>query len=452
MLIVLIGVRGAGKTTALNELRARKYDILTPSTTREPRYIGDTEYDYVSAWNTVDYEWEIKVGKYTYGMRKSELEKAKDNVCFTVFDPLNIAVFDSKRDRLGITSMTVGLDTIDNIDEQSARVEGDHSRLMSDKSFRSARKAVQECDAVLTGDERTIVEAITCLVAIFHGRGGVLVKQQIDPLVKAGCLVTGGDIENVKTASYDLRIGNEILCQGKYIELTEAEPTFSIPPYSYAIVSALEHANFPPFIIGRFDLKVSYFFEGIVLSNGPQVDPGYKGALFCMLYNGSDRPKVLTVGKHFATIDFTTTTLLTKGYRQKYQLKQKMHQFITEVSVANRGGLVVEMVDEKVGAVASQVKKIQNNFWAIAAAVIALVVVVPALVIPVAWIEIGNLHTEKLAFEDIRRQMEEDNKAANVKNLDLAALKRTLAQIEKRIGAIEAYNEAATQNKEKPIQ
>lgn len=407
MLIVLVGARGAGKTTLQNTVSQRGVEILQPSTTRAPRFEGETEYDFVNSWQNTTYAWSIPVGDDTYGMRRSELAKAEDRTCITVFEPLNLEVFEQKRRALGIETMTVGLATIADLAEQHRRVKADAKRTMSQADLDRVSKIVSECDVVLGGDADTVAEALLSLVRLAEGRGGIVTRDHLLPLMRAGAMLTDSEEPNIRSASYDLRVGSEILFQGKVITLSPVEPRFEIPPYTYAIVSALEQASMPPFVIGRFDLKVSSFFEGLILSNGPQVDPGYKGALFCMLYNGSGRPRLLTLGKHFATIDFTTTTNVTEGYRQQYQLKRRMGQFLTDESVTGRGGAIVDVIDDKIAVVHKEVEKLSTSFWAIVAVVVALFVVIPAIVIPVAWIEIGYIHTERLAIEDAQRKFSE---------------------------------------------
>jgi deoxycytidine triphosphate deaminase len=404
MLIVIVGARGAGKTTLLEALRAKGVMVLQPSTTRLPRFDNDKEYDFVKQWTKAKYAWTISVGDKKYGMRKTELAKASDAHCATVFEPLSLHVFESARRSFGIETMTIGLDTIRGVAEQHGRVGGDESRKMDEAALTKVTKIVAECDVVLKGDAQTVADATLAMIALLQGRGGVVTIDALRPLIRANAFIADGDEANIRPASYDLRVGPEILCQGQVTELSDANPRFEIPPYSYAVVSALERANLPPFVIGRFDLKVSYFFEGVILSNGPQIDPGYKGALFCMLYNGSGKPKLLTFGKQFATIDFTTTTTITQGYRQKYQLKQRMAQFASDNAVTGKGGAIVQLVDEKVAIVDRKVGEIKTNFWAIAGAVIAISVVAPTILVPIFWIEIGTMHTERLAIEDAQRK------------------------------------------------
>lgn len=404
MLIVLVGARGAGKTTIQNALRDSGIEILQPSTTRPPRFEGEKEYDFVANWKAANYAWSTLVRDDNYGMRRSELNKARTKTCVTVFDPLTLSIFEGKRRDLGVESMTIGLDTIRDILEQRRRVGNEENRTIDEAEFERVRAVIAQCDLVVTGNENVVVSCILTLIGLIEGRGGVVTKQHLVSLMRADAMLTNAQEANIKSASYDLRVGKEILWQGSIIELTEASPRFEIPAYSYAIVSALEHANLPPCVIGRFDLKVSYFFEGFILSNGPQVDPGYKGALFCMIYNGSGRSRILTLGNHFCTIDFTTTVDVTEGYRQKYQLKQRMAQFVTEESVIGGGGSIVDLVQKKVKAVESKVSGIKRNFWTIAAAFIALGVVVPTLAVPVLWMEIGEIHREKANIEESQRR------------------------------------------------
>ena len=75
MLIFLIGVRGAGKTSCLEQLRIHPgLDILQPSTTRKPRSPGETEYDFRTAFD-VQMAWAIQVNAEHYGMRQSEIDR-----------------------------------------------------------------------------------------------------------------------------------------------------------------------------------------------------------------------------------------------------------------------------------------------------------------------------------------------------------------------------------------
>ena len=50
-------------------------------------------------------------------------------------------------------------------------------------------------------------------------------------------------------------------------------------------------------------------YKGLVWVGSLQVDPGYRGYLFCPLYNLSDKEQELTYKEPLFTIDFVRTTL-----------------------------------------------------------------------------------------------------------------------------------------------
>ncbi|MFB9992537.1 hypothetical protein ACFFLM_11225 [Deinococcus oregonensis] len=157
MLIVVTGVRGAGKTTLINRLsEVRAFDVLQPSTTRKPRGYNDHEYDFVEEWNDSDYAWTIKVGSDKYGFRNSEVEKAKSSNCIIVFDPLQLEVLQEFLSHNFYDIVTVGVDTLNTIEDQADRINNDAKRIMSKEDFTIAREVVKQCDLVLKGNEEDV--------------------------------------------------------------------------------------------------------------------------------------------------------------------------------------------------------------------------------------------------------------------------------------------------------
>ena len=148
---------------------------------------------------------------------------------------------------------------------------------------------------------------------------GVLLSDAIEDCVTRFGLITPFEKENLKPASYKLRIGDEYSIGGKIVPLVD-EPgknKIVIPPFAVAIIKTLETINMPRFLIARWNIQVSKAYEGLVWVGGPQVDPGYVGYLFCPIYNLRDKEVELTMGKSIAVIDFVTTTpvgLLSKSY------------------------------------------------------------------------------------------------------------------------------------------
>ncbi len=138
-----------------------------------------------------------------------------------------------------------------------------------------------------------------------------------------GChtLLKNGERSSVSGASYDLLLGDEYFYGGEILTLSRQKPILTIEPYDYAIVTSRESCDLPRDVCGRFDLAVSMFCQGIILSNGPQVDPGFRGVLFCLLFNTSSRPVQLKRGQHYATIEFHKLVEPTYRYGGRYREK-----------------------------------------------------------------------------------------------------------------------------------
>lgn len=369
-LIVLVGMQGAGKTTVLNRFQGGR--VLKPSTERPPRFHGEDEYHFETAWAPADFAWTIMRGKIRYGMRWSELH-AIEHLGITVFDPLMLDVLKNSPASLEFEIITVGLDTLSSVAEQNLRVGNDSERFIQQSDFDRQRDAITKCDVVLRGDEGVVVSAVEAVASILAGRGGVLSAESIKPLIAAGSLLDDADVGNVEPASYDLRICDRYWCQGRYHTLTAENPVLEIPPYSFALVQAREQARLPRFIVATFDIRVSLFFSGVILSNGPQVDPGYSGALFCMLHNASGTPVGINRNDHFSSIQFQTLATPSKGYVAHYQNKKDFHDFLSGSDSIKPGGKIYEHVNSIGDNLKSEFKSLRWNVFAVTVSVVAII-------------------------------------------------------------------------------
>lgn len=347
-IVAVLGVRGAGKSTLLRSLNEFPHVKTLQPTTNRPKRGEEEEYEFISTFPRSDgMAWEIEVGDYSYGVRNKQVKDIPDGcVGVTVFHPGSIEVLEEFRQRWTGEVVTIGLDTITSLDEQRARVDGDTSRQMSSADFESEITQVRKADFVIRGDAVRVLNATKAVCELLVSRGGLVGKNWLVPLIRAGSLLDNAQEEGVQPASYDLRLGCEVWCQGKRHELTDHDPFFRIPPYSYAIVKAEESARIPCFIAGRFDLTVSLFFKGVLLSNGPQVDPGYNGALFCTLFNGRDVHADLKMGQHFATLEFCVLGTRVDGYTGQHQNKNDLNAFLEAETGAGPGGNIVGRIEE----------------------------------------------------------------------------------------------------------
>lgn len=347
-ILVVLGIQGSGKYDFIEKLKkeglGRQLKISSTN-----RFDANSVCIHLSEghWDDSEFAWTAIHDGGRYGLSKIELDSLIPHEIGVIdLDPAvykNIDVAD--KSSLLYEIISVGIDTISTQVEQQVRVGGSSEDSLLAFEFEEQRDTILNADIVLTGGKEEVEQALLVLAARLGSRGGVLDKEAIKSLMNAGTLLIDGCANSLSIASYDLRLGDEIWCQGKMVQLDSKNPTMKIPAYSYAIVSAKEMANIPRFIVGKFDLSVSLFFQGVVLSNGPQVDPGYRGALFCMLYNGSDSPVGISRGHKFATIEFAMTMAVTEGYQSKYQDKKTISDFIPGHAAVAQGGKILERLN-----------------------------------------------------------------------------------------------------------
>lgn len=375
-LFVLVGIQGSGKSTALDFLKNKGFKILKPSTTRAQRSATDDEYYFETdqEWRNQSYAWEIQRSNAKYGMRLSEIEAS--NSCITVFDPGHLQTLYQSSNRFNHEIITIGLNTISNLGVQHQRVNNDTNRKINSSSiFDQELEAVCSCDIVISGDQTVIESALLQIIQLGNSRGGILNEDIIKSLIKANTLLLNTISNKVQAASYDLHLANTYWCEGSFHEIDKLDNhTLTIPPYSYVIVQAQEEAHLPKFISGNFDLKVSMFFNGLILSNGPQVDPGYRGALFCMLYNASDIPFTLKKGSSFATIQFFSTSSTSDGYRGKYQDKVEFIDFIESKGLNSSKGSILTRINTISNENKAFRSKYGKIFWGTLFFIVALVI------------------------------------------------------------------------------
>jgi deoxycytidine triphosphate deaminase len=143
-----------------------------------------------------------------------------------------------------------------------------------------------------------------------HRASGVLLSDEILYYCQNYSLLDPFEAENIKPANYELRVGFNYAVNGKKYEIQKGEE-LTIPPFEVAVIEILETVNMPPFLIGRWNIRVSWAYEGLVWVGGPQVDAGFRGILLCPIWNLSNKPFRIKSGEAIAVIDFQTTTPLT---------------------------------------------------------------------------------------------------------------------------------------------
>ena len=176
---------------------------------------------------------------------------------------------------------------------------------------------------------------------------GVLLSDDIEFYCKNFRLLDPYKPENIQAASYELRVGLKYAVSGKTQALLPGEK-LRIPKFEVAVIEFLETINMPDFLIGRWNIRTRWAYEGLVWVGGPQVNPGYRGLIMAPIWNLSNRDFEISCGEALAVMDFSLTRPPTaKSNRQPLWHKRSRFVFEDYNPGKLRSGLV-ELVDQAV--------------------------------------------------------------------------------------------------------
>ena len=166
--MLVIGVRGAGKSTLLAKAKAEaNVHVVRVTTTRPRRLWEPIEYDHRSVWlQPDDLAWEFEVGGWKYGVRWSELaEVARRGIGVSLFHAGSLECLPTaKLAARGLSTVTVGLDTVHSLAEQWHRVGDDPSRRMTERDLQAELNVTRSSDYVLNGTPGELFERFVLLL------------------------------------------------------------------------------------------------------------------------------------------------------------------------------------------------------------------------------------------------------------------------------------------------
>jgi len=112
---------------------------------------------------------------------------------------------------------------------------------------------------------------------------------------------------NLKSASYELRLGNEYYTTNSDTDvkviIADGEQ-FTIQPGQFALLITKETIRIPANIVAFISIKFSVKFCGLINVSGFHVDPGFFGRLKFSVYNAGSKPIVLSAGQAMFPIWF----------------------------------------------------------------------------------------------------------------------------------------------------
>lgn len=130
--------------------------------------------------------------------------------------------------------------------------------------------------------------------------------ETIGRLCQTNELIQPFDVELVRGAKYDLRVGAKALIAvpGRIdTECLDVVGAITLEPYSKALIYTHEDVKVPNDLRGELSIRSSFHKRGVVSVTGP-VDPGYYGKLFIHVINTGDAPVEIPYLSKIASIAF----------------------------------------------------------------------------------------------------------------------------------------------------
>lgn len=212
----------------------------------------------------------------------------------------------------------------------------------------------------------------------FYTRG-VLLSNEIKYYALEHRMIEPFNENNLKPASYYLTVGNEFSIGGVSSKL-EDEPgknEIKISPFEVAIIKTAETINLPNFIIGRWNIRVTRAYEGLLWVGGPQVDPGFVGNLCCPIYNLSDKDVIIKMHDPIAVIDFEKTTPFVENECIEFDRPKKGRILFEDYRPWSLNSGLVSHAKSRIDKFEEKITKLESVFYTsitIIAAIIAIMI------------------------------------------------------------------------------
>lgn len=341
--IVLTGTSGAGKTSVARKLieTGERFSLVQTLTTRKQREDDKTgEYLYLSEeeFAKLDKQGDLLIKlKYrgdNYGIAVKTFEELINDgrVPVIVITPESVQKLEEtqlNKPNERPSFLTIFLDAADNTLDDRLKYRGEQNANSITEQRLSDRQYEKSCIYTIINTDLAKTNALIGSLWEFRNNEGILPKKLIELMIECGVLLENAQLENISGASYDLTLADDHYYGGKQVVLMEQDPFIKIEPFEFAFVRSRETCNLPRDVAGRFDIAVSLFFEGLIMSNGPQIDPGFRGGLWCLLFNTSNDTVQLKRGRHYATIEFSKIVHPTHPYAGQYQYKEKISDYLS---------------------------------------------------------------------------------------------------------------------------
>jgi guanylate kinase/deoxycytidine triphosphate deaminase len=382
--LIISGTRGSGKTEITRKLCEQLpiFEQCKSVTTREGRPDDRGEYVYISEEDFTTHRTagelltDVNYGSKNYGILSTSIQTIIDTKKIPILVIAPKCVKKVSRQQY----LSVFIDSDDILLESRLRGRTGYNKIQEDIQRTEDRTFEKDAQYSIKNNEN-IADIVDLILYFweFKNSGGLVPKKGIELLIKGGLLLKNAELGEIKGASYDLHLGKEFYQNEKRDLLSEEKPFLNIEAGDYAIISMKESAIFPKDIAARYDVTVGLFMQGIILSNGPQVDPGFSGGLFCLLYNASNQYVKVKKDQHVATIEFIKLLEPTIPYQGPYQNKERIWEYLQD---DKRKGVYTSIKDE-ISSINTKISNLEKEQWVfkILPTLVAILAIAVAIII-----------------------------------------------------------------------
>jgi len=181
------------------------------------------------------------------------------------------------------------------------------------------------------------------------------------------------DPSQAKSASYDLRLGDEVYITGQDYpqRLSEEKPFFSVPRGQFALLMTKEYLTVPPNYLALISIRFDKKAQGLINVSGFHIDPGFRGKILFSVFNAGPTDVVLKYDEPTFMVFFYK---LEKDVLRPYDGDKKEQEHLPVKLVTSLKGTSASLsdVDRRVG----QLETTNKVLWAVLIALIGAVVAV----------------------------------------------------------------------------
>ncbi len=139
------------------------------------------------------------------------------------------------------------------------------------------------------------------------GPSGLLLSDRISYYAQKCKMIDPFEKKDLRSAYYTLHIGDEYWTGREKHNIPDGG-SVKIEPNGFVYIRVKEFLNVPFYIVARYSLCVTLVYRGLMLDNGLQIDPGFRGNIHIPIYNFTDDIKYLKRDDPLLSIEFVKTS------------------------------------------------------------------------------------------------------------------------------------------------